>query len=567
MDHLPDWHFLASTFLAVPKSKRTTSFTVPLSSAVLDPVLFAGTDAMPPLFHEIFYHAETYRKTQNVAGSVIGGHGLFTFNAGQVPPYPETIDYYRGTDAGGSLTGQTVMMFAHAREQYTTFLYAGLAATCACIAYDYSLTTLGDTYRASAAAAYAWADALVTDPTANDAYWKGVLNFKDKANWSEAQFQECMTKVNGFQGLALLSKANAAGALYRAYGSSAGQSPYGNFIEQRTTTSSGTIVSGGSGYAVNDIITMSPGAGSFVVAPKYLVTAVDGSGAVTAKLTMNQGQCITAPTNPVTAVPGPGGGSGYSATLSWSFMYTQMYGTIGSIEYCDTLGAQATAVSTMRTNFVTTNPALNMGPKLSYVGMIYNVSPSLGGVGYMMPSDVMRTVGSHISLVRGGGIVPAAYSSIYMRVMQAHCSHVQGANFKGKAFQTGVGPRPWRNLLHQESFKKGTAGPNGILPFGYYQWANSTMNGNFVGSLGTTGVGGDGPAIWNSDNISGQFETGVVQTGSSKMWNPWRGGSSFWEWSPENHSIIYLSEFSQHRHCQTIAMQLWMHGWDTAPSD
>lgn len=558
MDHLPYWKNLAMVFRNIPKPSRFTPFTVPLSSAVLDPVLFAGTDALPPLFHELFWHAETYRVTQHANGSVIGGYGMYTLNSGQVPNYPETIDYYRGTDAGGTLTGQTVMMFSHARDHYTTFLYAGFAAILAQIAYDYGLTTLGDTYRDSAIDAYAWADSLITDPATNDAYYNGTLNLMTKANWSMSTYQDCMRLLNTFNGLAVQAKADAAGSLYRAVKDGGGnpQTPYGNFIEQRCITSGPTIANAGSGYAVNDIVILSGG----VVPVAILVTTVDGSGGITGRSILCQGQFSSAPTNPVSVASTTGSGTGAQFTLSTSFYYTQMSATIGSIDYAATTGANATAVTSMRAGFTSNNPGMNLAPKLSYMWMSINSGPNVGGFGYLVPNNTLRTLGSHINYVAANGVVAGAYSSQYLQVMQAHGSFIQGANFKNKAYQTGVGPRPWRNLLYQDSYKKGTPGPDGILPFGYYTWATSSMTSSFQGSL--TGVTGyDGPGIYISDNVSGQFESEETP-GSAKMWNPWRGGSSLFEWSPENHGIIANSEFSQSAQVNTIAMQLWMHGWD-----
>jgi hypothetical protein len=76
-------------------------------------------------------------------------------------------------------------------------------------------------------------------------------------------------------------------------------------------TSTGTIVNGGTGYTVNDVITLVGGtvSGGGVVG-RYTVTAVSG-GVITA-VTRTQGNYVVLPTNPVSVT----GGTGTGATLN-----------------------------------------------------------------------------------------------------------------------------------------------------------------------------------------------------------------------------------------------------------
>ena len=161
-DHLGAVTALAWVFRDLPKASRYLPFTVQPSTALLDAKLFAGTDELPGLFHELAWHLEAYRTQQNADGSAPGGWGIGHFSS-QIPNYPEPIQYYRGTDAGGIYAGQTVMAFVYASDHYTNMLLAGAFGKFAQIAYDYGLNALGDAYKRSAINAYGWADRLLTD--------------------------------------------------------------------------------------------------------------------------------------------------------------------------------------------------------------------------------------------------------------------------------------------------------------------------------------------------------------------------------------------------------------------
>jgi hypothetical protein len=568
VDHYPGWKTLAMVFRNLPKPARFTPFTVPLSSAVLNPALFppgpntsGGTDDLPPLFHEMFWYSEAYRLTQEADGSIWGGYGVGHFTA-QVANYPETIDKYRGTDAGGNLLGQTVMGFAYARDHFTTFLYAGYAAQLAQIAYDYSLTTLGDTYKASAIAAYAWADTLAVSPTVNDAYYKGVLDLKNKAQWTEAQYQNVMYQLNGWNGAALgraiLAKFDAAGSLYRLLGATSGQTPYGNFIEQSMCYLAPTATIG-SGYAVGDIITLTTGTGgtgTYTNPVRILVTTVDGSGGITGRVIMNTGQYTVTPTNPVAQNSTTGAGSGATFTLTFIGLYTQVKNTIGDSEYAMTPGNNATVKNRFRTTYENTLATVGLASTLPYQGMYLGLSGANTSGGMIMGFATQALV-AHMHYVGVSGVNSTTAASPYLKVMQAQCAFTMGANLANKAYVTGVGPRPYKCMLHEESYRYGKPAPPGFSPFGHFSWASSNMHNNFSGST----AGADGPANWIADNVTGTYESNPTP-GSAKMWTPWRGASSYWEWAPENCGIIFNSEFVQVSQLYSIAVQLYLHGWD-----
>lgn len=553
VDHMPGWKLLAFVFRNIPKASRFTPYRVPLSSEVLDPILFAGTDSLPPLFHELFWYSEAYRTTQMPDGSIWGGYGYGKF-ASQIADYPETIDKYRGTDAGGPLTGQIVMGFSYARDHYTTFLYAGLAAILAQIAYDYNLTALGDAYKESSIVAYAWADNLATNISNCENYYNGTLNLRSKAGWSNLSYQHAMQTLNGCAGVpgrAIRAKYDAAGSLFRLLGATAGRTPYGDFFEQRSCYLS-AIVTRGSGYAAGDIIMMAGGSG--IIPTKILVTSVDDRGSITGHLIAHQGQYTIVPKNPVLQDSTTGTGTGASFNFSSGQAFAGADGSIGAYDYCVTPGASVAAKSYLQNRGPKT-PDVGLNPSIGYQGMMFGTGPNTSG-GTKLGSPLAAIV-AHANYVQVHG-VRASRRSPYLSLMQAGCSFIQGANLPNKAFQTGTGPRPYSCVLHEDSYKYGSAAPHGIIPYGYFAWAGSFMFFNFAGSISTA----DGPLIFNADNVTGSYESQPTP-GSAKMWNPWRFGSSYWEWAPENRNIIFNSEFDLAGSLlATTAVQLYLHGWD-----
>lgn len=570
-DHFPGWKFFAMVFRACPKPGRVTPYAVPLSSSVLGS-LYAGTDAAPPVFHELFYYGDVYRVNQMPDGSVWGGHNIGAIKSdntfgSMIAPYPESIDKYRGTDAGGPLTGQKVHAFIYARDHVTTFLYACFAAQLAGIAYDYGYTTLGDTYKASAISAYAWSDGMFKDPAVNDAYYKGVLNLRTKCGWTETQYQDLMRQFNGnfvggvYAAWAFMAKADAAGALFRLLGGTGGTgTPYGN-VFTHSYCSAVTIVNGGAGHAVNDIVTLTGNAG--MVNPiRVLVTAVS-AGVITTAIIMNQGQFASPfPGNPNAQTSTTGTGTGATFNCTYLVAYAQLSGQtnapVGCYEYSMGVGANAAAVDYMQTHPANTQPAFGMSATIPYQGMYIGAATTAGG---SQPIGPVAQVCSHLADAQRNGVT-AAKSSPYLKLMQAGLSWIFGSNFKNKAYITGMGPRPFVNLLHEDSFKLAKPPPFGINPVGYWGYSTSAgMGSSFGGSLsGTAGLDNTSYAI--TDNCSGQFETGVAYNGSWRMHYPWRGASGYWEWSPEHRYIIYISEFTQLSNLQLWAMTLYVSGWD-----
>jgi endoglucanase len=229
-DHIGGINYILAVFKQLPKPSRFLPFTVQLSTEVCDPTLFVGTDDLPPVFHEIAWYLEAYRTMQQPDGSIPGGYSPAFFSTGGIhPAYPQPIDYFTGTDPidNTALSGP-MGCFLYASDHHSAFGYAQAAAQFAFVCYDYGLTTLGDTYKASAIAAYAWADAIVTSTTVRDAYYNGVLGLQTKMFWDAATYSKNLATLDS---RATTQKNQAACALYRLLGSVDGQTPYGNVID------------------------------------------------------------------------------------------------------------------------------------------------------------------------------------------------------------------------------------------------------------------------------------------------------------------------------------------------
>lgn len=546
-DHLPGQKGLAWVFNELSPASRFTSFEVQPSTELLDPILFAGTDDLPPLFHELFWYSEQYRTQQDANGDILGGIGLGKFSS-QIPSGGEPIDYYHGTDAGGNLAGQTVMGFWYAADHLTTASWCAAAAKLAAIAYGYGLTALGDAYRDSAVDAWDRVIAVMSDITTQDAHYITTLDLKAKMNWTEAQYREA---VGTLSARALLQMYDAAGALYRLFGSVAGQTPYGDFIDNQYTISA-SVASGGSGYVVGDLIVLD--ISGAVNNPILRVTAVSG-GAITSASVYYVGNFPTR-TNPVSQLSTTGTGTGATFNLTITFTYaSSMDQSFGAIDYYKTPGRKSAPADYFVTRINATvgaNADVWIGPNTCFNNMINRNSTS-GGTNFSGNSAII----AHAMLVAVNGVSDTTRSSKYLKSLQAGMSFILGANQPGRSFTRGIGARYTNCLLHEDTFKMGVAAPLGITPFGYFSWATSFMFNNFSVSA----TGSDGPLIFCAQNVTGDFEAST-QKGSTKQWNPWRFGSGYWEWAPENHSIIFNSEFTLNTLPLYVAGSLYMSGWD-----
>ena len=85
-------------------------------------------------------------------------------------------------------------------------------------------------------------------------------------------------------------------------------------LAQRAETA--TIAAAGSGYAINDVLTLVGGTSTQVAT--FTVTAIDGSGGVTdVALTLQRGLYTAVPANPVSTTVAPAGGTGCTLTVTF----------------------------------------------------------------------------------------------------------------------------------------------------------------------------------------------------------------------------------------------------------
>lgn len=210
IDHAPAWGGLAWVFEAIQNLKGAAScvtpFTVPLSSAVCDPTLFAGTDAAAPLWHEMVWWGESLRTMQNtnpvdtvLYGSVPGGYGIGHFSQ-QTANAPEPIDYYHGTDPSGTTPNHgPVGAFLYAPDHLSGLYVVQFFAKLAIISYAYGFASVGDAYKTAATLLYNWCQGIATNTTTRDAYYQthlGLLaTYTTQFGWTSTDYNTAMAKI------------------------------------------------------------------------------------------------------------------------------------------------------------------------------------------------------------------------------------------------------------------------------------------------------------------------------------------------------------------------------------
>jgi hypothetical protein len=574
-DHIYGYLPLAFVFNNIPASARFTPFVVQKCTELLNATLYAGTDSLPPLFHELFWYLDNYRVAQEPDGDIPGGIGYPSLGS-MIPVRPEPIYMNRGWSALGNRTSQIVMGHQYAPEHWGTMQYAAMAAQLAliCQGYGSGLATLTNTWRDSAIAAYNRARDLMSDPIKRDAYYGTELNLRVKMGWSVAQLNEALHILNY---RAWLQQGNAAGALYRFLGSTAGQTPYGDFIEGVSLSGTPTIGSGGSGYNVGDLIVLTGGGanpGTPVNNGRAIVrvAAIGAGGAVTsitppAGITISYypGEYTVAPSVPLVQFSTTGTGTGISlATASFVVTYAAMQSnaSYGGYDYSVTPGAQTAAKNYFTTRNVgssATNAVGYTSPTAAFNSMIL---PSIS-VGGSFPNQPDQTVLAHMYQVLLNGI-SASRSNIHLQSLSGHMQWLMGANFVGKCFASRLGYR-WNNsVLHEDADSMGVPTPPGIVPYGYSGWA---AVGIF--SFNGSGTNADGALTYMSDNTNGSIDNSpnpitanLYQPGYTKMSNNWRFGNSYWEHQPEGRGFISIGEYDLRNQLSLVFISLYLHGWD-----
>ena len=205
IDHAPSWSSLAWLFEFIQKNRGAsscvTSFAVPLSSAVCDSTIFAGTDSAAPLFHEMVWWAESLRTMQDtnpadtvLYGSIPGGYGIGHFSQ-QTPNDCEPISLYRGTDPNlATPDGGVVGAFLYAPDHLSGLFMVQFFAKMAIICYNYGFGTAGDTYKNAATLLLNWCEGIASNTTTRDNYYITHLGFYTSMNTQHSAYT--MTQYN-----------------------------------------------------------------------------------------------------------------------------------------------------------------------------------------------------------------------------------------------------------------------------------------------------------------------------------------------------------------------------------
>ncbi|HXG10475.1 MAG TPA: Ig-like domain repeat protein [Gemmataceae bacterium] len=110
--------------------------------------------------------------------------------------------------------------------------------------------------------------------------------------------------------------ANLTDTIFDGYAATsvvAGTGPYSGIFRPAAGVVTATIVSGGSGYAVGDILTVQ--GGTFATPAQLRVTMVGAGGAITAVAVVRPGGYAVGPTNPVSVTGGTGTGATFTLTF------------------------------------------------------------------------------------------------------------------------------------------------------------------------------------------------------------------------------------------------------------
>lgn len=560
-DHIGGWGGLAWTFGQLSNSARYTTYQVATCLDLgLDPVLFAGTQDLPSIFQELFWFGETWRLTQFTTGprtgAVAGGLSLGHFTA-QVANYPEAIQQYQGTDAGGETpTGQRVFGCVNAPDHLATGLWAYAAFTLARIAKDYGLTALEAAYATSAQLAYDWFYSLLTDVSARDAYYVGDLDVKNKFGWTERSYQAAMEIINR-RVESVVPYIN--GCRYRYLGSVAGATDK-NWFENTRLCTTATVSSGGSGYVLGDVLTLSGG-----INPIQLRVTGVSAGAITAVSIMFGGNFQTGsiPSNPVAVASSTGSGTGATfncGTINNNFRYTQnnVQGTQAGFDYWITTPGSTTAKTTIGNNFFNdaSRPAFWTDTALAYN---FPGLPGFSGAGLNvgLPNYPVVTVEAIKHIL--GWTHAQIRANQWLQSMYRTTAFIYGANMYNTSWITGHGPRPLKWILHEDSFAMGMKVPDGIGIYAYEAWG---VPGNSFYNYVVSTVDG-GPISFNTMNITSGFESEPTP-GSHKMGQPWPQGLSYWEWYVQQKYMIFKNEFDIVKNLGILSASLYLKGWDDA---
>ena len=171
---------LLQLFEEIPADRYPSMrFGLPELTTFLDPTLYAGTGSLPDLLKEIIAYADWYRLSQEVAGGVSSG---ISYSAN----YPGAI-YNDQASAPGPAWRSFKQIGSMAPDHLGTILYAALAAMLARVMGNLGFTTIASTFQTSAVNAYNWCQAMFTNTSTRDTYYKTTLDLMATGGTTYAQ--------------------------------------------------------------------------------------------------------------------------------------------------------------------------------------------------------------------------------------------------------------------------------------------------------------------------------------------------------------------------------------------
>jgi hypothetical protein len=184
----------------------------------------------------------------------------------------------------------------------------------------------------------------------------------------------------------------------------------------------------------------------------------------------------------------------------------------------DGAGAELDWINTRTSGFPTTG----------FVSAQVTGSPS----GWNRLSQLLRMYAVYTN--PGDGVAPSTASADkIMKSVLCYLNSMTGCNLVNMSFVKGIGSDNQPIAWHGDGEELGMTGlyPDGIVPFGYFQWPNVS---------GGSGAGGPvGGLVWQGDDVA------VDRTAwAYKVMEPWKYTSPHWEsWSPTR-GHVFMGEYS-----------------------
>lgn len=539
-DHAPYISQLAWVFETLPLNGRDAGLEVDLSTDVLNATLYAGTDSCPPVFHELAWYLDAYLSQQNktsgdpMYGSVPGGYGIGHFSQ-QTPNFPEPLDIYRGTDPnnGTPQSGDyTVGAFLYAPDHLSGMILARAFAKFSIICDQYGLSDLRDTYKQAALDLYAWSNGI----------WQATC----VPNWAPSTAYT----PNGSPPLTYVRNGGNIYLCKTAGTSASSGGPTGTSADITDGTARWTYIEPSvQDYDIDYYYNASLGL-------KSNMGWSDATWATNIASTINT-FINTKIATAVTMWRATGDSTLYAPLFNANYVQNAAgagepawdYSKLSSdVAYDATKAAYITG--RWHLTFSDTLLAGCISENSSFMTM---VEGNVGG-----PNFDIRCLSRHMSDVVNDNS-PASSDSL--KAMLAQMAFQYGANPRGEAWAIGHGPRHSVNMDYWDTFCRRISPPYGITRYMYAPQGFGYTG--IVGSPGSmkSGTNCDGPLNFLSENTTGEFEASPT-FGSKKVWEPWRMGMGYYDFTAQGSTLISMSEFDLGKEIANLCAAMWLHGWD-----